>query len=154
MMETVYHIVPAGFRPLYLLTPVLVLLAGGLGMLAATGYGSQRAAFILSDRGIDFRGDVYGRRIPWNALRLSEARIVDLNREATLRPRSRRIGTALPGYAAGWFGLNNGQRALVYLTERQRALYVPTTLGYALLLSPQDPNAMLAAMRRRANQPT
>jgi hypothetical protein len=69
-----------------------------------------------------------------------------------LRPRSRRLGTGLPGYAAGWFRLNNGERALVYLTRPKPVLYVPTTLGYSLLLSPQDPENLLAAIRRKTTR--
>lgn len=33
--------------------------------------------------------------------------------------------------------LRNGEEALLYLTDRRRAVYVPTTLGYSLLLSEQ-----------------
>ncbi|SRR5258708_3572609 len=149
-METVYGIVPAGARPFYVLLPVMVLLAGVIGFLALTGYGSQRARFVLSDSGLDFRGDIYGRRLPWAALRVEEARVVGLTRDAALAPRSRRGGTGLPGYAAGWFRLRDGQRALLYLTTWHRVLYVPTTAGYALLLSPADPDGMLADLRRRA----
>jgi hypothetical protein len=151
-METVFSIVPAGMRPLYLLLPIVAVLAGGLGLLALTGYGSQRARFVLSDAGLDFRGDVYGSRVPWGMLRVQDARVVDLEREGALRPRSRRLGTALPGYAAGWFRLSNGERALLYVTARRRVLYVPTSLGYSLLLTPQDPDGMLADLRRRAGR--
>ncbi|HET7599488.1 MAG TPA: PH domain-containing protein [Gemmatimonadales bacterium] len=149
-METIYGMVPGGARPLYLLAPIFLLLVGGLGFLAWTAYGSQRARFVLSDAGIAFRGDVYGRRVPWSAVRAAEARMVDLAREPALRPRSRRVGTAVPGYAAGWFRLANGERALLYLTDRQRALYIPTDAGYALLLSPAAPERMLEEVRRRA----
>src|SRR5438128_2552846 len=102
-METVYQIVPAGMRPLYLLLPIFLLLVAVMGLLGLTAYGSQRARFVLSDAGLDFRGDVYGRRVPWAALRVQEARVVDLSREADLQPRSRRWGTGLPGYAVGWW---------------------------------------------------
>ena len=55
-------------------------------------------------------------------------------------------GTGLPGYQSGWFRLRNGERALVYLTDRRKAVYVPTALGYSLLLSPDDPGAFLSAL--------
>src|SRR6266702_4315769 len=109
-METVYQIVPAGIRPLYLLLPIFLLLVGVMGLLGLTAYGSQRTRFVLSDAGLDFRGDVYGRRVPWAALRVQEARVVDLSR--------------VPD--------------------------VPTSAGYALLLSPQHPDEMLADLRHRA----
>jgi Bacterial PH domain len=150
-METVYQMVPAGIRPLYLLLPIFLLLVAVMGFLSLTAYGSQRARFVLSDAGLDFRGDIYGGRVPWAALRVQEARIVDLSREAELRPRSRRWGTGLPGYAAGWFRLRNGERALLYVTAWSRVLYVPTSAGYVLVLSPQHPDEMLADLRHRAD---
>lgn len=150
-MESVYGIVPAGARPLYLLVPVILLLLGVLGLLAVAGYASQRARFVLSERGLDFRGDIYGRAISWTALRTADARVVDLSAEPALRPRSRRLGTGLPGYAAGWFRLANGEKALVYLTASRRTLYLPTTAGYAVLLSPREPEEMLAELRSRAS---
>jgi hypothetical protein len=57
------------------------------------------------------------------------------------------MGTGLPGYKAGWFRLRNGERALLYLTDRARAVYGPTSAGYGLLLSPAEPDAFHAALR-------
>ena len=151
-METAFEIVPAGIRPFYLLLPIFVLLLGVLCLLGMTGYGSQRERFVLSDAGLDFRGDVWGRRVPWSAVDADEARVLDLTREPGLRPVSRRMGTGLPGYVAGWFRLANGQRALLYVTAWHRVLYVPTSAGYSLLLSPQHPDAMLAELKRRAGR--
>ncbi|HEY6074400.1 MAG TPA: PH domain-containing protein [Anaerolineales bacterium] len=152
-METVYGIAPAGVRPFYILVPVFLLLAAVLSLLAIAGYASRHARFVVTEAGLDLRGDIYGKAVPWKAIRTSEARLVDLSQESGLRPRSRRLGTGLPGYAAGWFRLNNGERALVYLTRFNPVVYVPTTLGYSLLLSPQDPDSLLAALRRRPTQP-
>jgi hypothetical protein len=56
------------------------------------------------------------------------------------------MGTGLPGYQAGWFRLRNGDRALLYLTDRSKAVYVPTTEGYGVLLSPAEPEQFLAAL--------
>src|SRR5437016_733590 len=108
-METVYQILPAGMRPLYLLLPIFLLLVAVMGLLGLTAYGSQRARFVLSDAGLDFRGDVYGRRVPWAALRVQEARVVDLSREPDLQPRSRRWGTGASGL----------RRRLVPLAQRR-----------------------------------
>src|SRR5207247_10569569 len=92
-------------------------------------------------------GDLYGRLVPRAELRVCRARRVDLARDATLRPRWRRMGTGLPGYQAGWFRLRNGEKALLYLTDRSRAVYIPTTAGYSLLLSPPAPDGLLSRLR-------
>lgn len=148
-METIYHIIPSGGRPFYILLPFLVLLAIGVALLGRTLYGSQNASFVLSDAGLDFRGDVYGKHLGWGELLVDSARIVDLAHEPALRPRSRRIGTAMPGYNSGWYTLQNGEKALLYVSARDRVIYLPTTKGYSVLLSPDAPEAMLAELQRR-----
>ena len=103
--------------------------------------------FEVSATALRVRGDFYGRVIPSDLLRPEAARRVDLMREIELQPGGRTLGTGLPGYQSGWFRLRNGEKALLYLTDRARAVYVPTAAGYSLLLSPTDPDAFLAALR-------
>jgi hypothetical protein len=86
-------------------------------------------------------------------MRVSEARVVDLRVERDLQPVSRRLGTGLPGYASGWFRLRNGERALVYLTNRRRVAMVPTDLGYTVMMSADDPDGLVAALRQLAATP-
>ena len=74
---------------------------------------------------------------------------MDFRVEPGLEPRSRTMGTGMPGYGAGWFRLANGDKALVYLTTPERVVYVPTREGYALLLSVERPEAFLDALRSR-----
>ncbi|HEU4763173.1 MAG TPA: PH domain-containing protein [Gemmatimonadales bacterium] len=152
MLATTYSMIPAqGSRTLWVLVPVILLLIGGtLFLLGRTVWGAKHATFELSAEGLAFHGDVWGKAIPLAALRGGAARIVDVNTEPGLRPVSRTMGTALPGYQSGWFRLADGEKALLYLSDRHRALYIPTTLGYSVLLSPSDPDAMLADLRRLA----
>jgi hypothetical protein len=56
----------------------------------------------------------------------------------------------MPGYAAGWFRLRNGERALTYLTTRDRVAYVPVSDGYVLLLSVRNADALIADLKQRA----
>ena len=147
----VFPIAPAESRYLWLMIPVSVLLivvcVGGVALLATSVRGAQASRFEVRVDGLRLAGDLYGRLVPKSQLRVEAARRVDLVREEALRPKSRRMGTALPGYQAGWFRLRNGEKALLYLTDRTRAVYVPTTAGYSLLLSPVDPDAFLSRLR-------
>jgi len=143
----IFPIAPADARPLWVLVPVALVAVGLLVLLAVTLSGARGARFEASATGLRVRGDMYGRVIPIDHLRPEGARRVDLSREVDLRPAGRTFGTGLPGYQAGWFRLRSGEKALLYLTDRTRAVYVPTSAGYALLLSPKDPDAFLAALR-------
>jgi hypothetical protein len=116
-------------------------------MLITTVRGSRVSRFELSNAGLRLRGDLYGRLIPANTIRGRAARIVDLASTRDLQPRWRTMGTAYPGYRAGWFRLRNGEKALVYLTETNRTVYVPTRNGYSVLLTPQQPERFLERLR-------
>ncbi|HMF09269.1 MAG TPA: PH domain-containing protein, partial [Thermoanaerobaculia bacterium] len=78
------------------------------------------------------------------------ARAVDLRIDTALNPAVRTMGTALPGYRAGWFRLRDGEKALCYLTDASRVAYVPTNAGYAVLVSVEDPAVFLASLKRLA----
>jgi hypothetical protein len=126
---------------------LLAIMLIGATVLLATVRGARTSRFELSDAGLRLRGDLYGRMIPADSLRGGAARLVDLSSAPELQPRLRTMGTALPGYRAGWFRLRNGEKALVYLTETSRTIYVPTRKGYSVLLTPQQPERFLERLR-------
>ena len=153
MIES-FPIVPATGRGLWIIIVIVMaifVIVGG--MLVATAHGSSATRFELSEGGLRIRGDLYGRLIPASALRGDAARVVDLTGERELGPRLRTFGTAVPGYSSGWFRLRNGEKALLYVTERRRAVYVPTTAGYSVLLSPRDPDRFVERLREIAASP-
>jgi len=145
-----FVIAPAGTRPLWFLIPALLVLLAGMALLGATWFGSQRASFEVSPAGLRLRGDLYARLIPAAQLQGGAARLVDLRTTPQYRPTRRTVGTGLPGYAAGWFRLATGEKALLFLTDRSRVVYIPTRAGYVVLLSPADPAGLVAALQRVA----
>jgi hypothetical protein len=153
-MPEVFHIIPASNRAATILVPValllVVVLVGSLGLLGATIRGSRRSTFELSDAGLRIRGDIYGRLIPASQLRGGSARVVDLDQERALRPTMRTIGTAVPGYRAGWFRLADRTKALLYVTDSRRVVYVPTRAGYSVLLSVDRPTEFVRRVKEIA----
>jgi hypothetical protein len=131
-----------------IIVPVFLLLLGVGGALAYTTSASRTSRFEVSPAGLRLRGDFYGRLIPAAALRVDEARAVDLRVEPDLAPRVRTFGTGLPGYRSGWFRLRSGEKALIYITDPTRVAYVPTTDGYSVMVSVADPAAFVASLRR------
>lgn len=151
-MQT-FAIAPADTRPFWIMIPVFLILVGVLIALYLSLTGSRNARFEVSSDGLRLRGDWYGRRIPASEIRTTDVRRVDLDQDRNLQPRTRTMGTALPGYRAGWFRLRNGEKALLYLTDAKRAVQVPTTEGYSVLLSPADPEAFVTAMHSLGRRP-
>ena len=145
-MQT-FVIAPAGLRPFWLLVPVALIIVGVAVLLIVTVLGSRSASFEITAEGLQLRGDFYGRFFPKSELRAAEATRVDWSAQPQLVPAMRTLGTGLPGYQAGWFRLESGEKALLYLTDRERAVYIPTTRGHSVLLSPADPDGFLRALR-------
>ncbi|MCI0432082.1 MAG: PH domain-containing protein [Gemmatimonadetes bacterium] len=149
-MASVYWIVPAGPKVYWFFIPIFIILLGVFVLLAVAMVGTQRSRIELHEDRMVIRGDLYGRTIPYARLLTGEARIVDLRGEPSLAPVSRRVGTGLPGYRAGWFRLRNGTKALVYVTESSGVLYIPTREKYVILFSAQQPGVLLAELKPRA----
>lgn len=150
-MQEVFPMIPASSKPLWVIGGMalfLVALAGFFGFLA---YSARHVQFEISANKLHIKGDIYGRTLAIEALNLEQAREIDLNEERSLQPRLRTNGTGLPGYQAGWFKLRNDEKALVFLTDRRRVVYIPTREGYALLLSVAAPKVFLNALLRAAS---
>ena len=150
MTET-FAIVPSQGKAIWVIIAFIGLVFIALfTILALTLRGAQGSRFEVSAEGLRLRGDIWGRRIPATAIKGAEARLVDFNASPELRPNWRTAGTALGSYNSGWFRLKNGEKALLYLTTKTQVAYVPTTEGYSLLLSPQDPERFIARVKEIA----
>jgi len=130
------------------------LIFGGLAvfMLALAvlfvffAFASRNLRFEVGEGELKIRGDIYGRTIPISRLIVDEAEAIRL-RDTEYRLRWKRNGTAVPGYRSGWFSLRNGMKALVFVTDQDRVVRIPTRDGYQLLVSPGDPTSFIAALK-------
>jgi hypothetical protein len=149
-MKEVFPILPGGAAPIAFTAFIVVIVMVVACFLLSLGWGSRFARFEVSETGLRIRGAVYGRSIALDRLDLEAASVVHLAAEPDLRITRKTNGSNMPGYWSGWFRLASGRRALLFLTERTRVLHVPTHDDYSLLLSPRDPEGLLAALRRQA----
>jgi len=148
-MPEVFAIVPASLKPMWFLGAICVLLVIIGGALGYTAYSARNSRIEVGTGEIRLVGDFWARSIPITSLRLDAAAVLDLRESTDYAPRIRTFGTAVPGYASGWYRLRNGEKALAYLTHRGSVVYLPTSLGYSLLLSADRPEELLAALRSR-----
>ncbi len=144
----VFSISPASSKPLWFLAIIGILLSFILAILAYTAYSSLNSRVELASNQLRLVGDFWGRTIPLELLDISEARILDLDRRSEYALKRRTFGTGLPGYASGWFRLRNGEKALVYLTRSEQVVYLPTSLGYSLLLTVREPVRFIETLQR------
>jgi hypothetical protein len=149
-MPEVFHIVPASGRAVGFFTGLGVLLLGLVALFGYFAYASLSARFEVSEQGLHIRSALYGRTIPAAALVPEQAQIVDLRTEHDLQPNLRTNGIGMPGYSSGWFRLRQKGKALLFVTDPSRVVYLPTRDGYSVLLSVRRPEAFLQALHRSA----
>ena len=147
-MPETFPIIPGQIRVFWIAVLILIAVIFAVVALVYSLNGARTARFEVSSAGLHLRGDFYGRFIPMRTLKLDSARVVDLRNEPSLTPVLRTMGTAIPGYRAGWFRLRDGERALLYVTDQSQVVYVPTGDGYAILLSVANPGGFLESLRR------
>jgi hypothetical protein len=142
-----FELAPIGTKPLWWSLSILslVVLMAVLALVAALLLLHLPKIEVGAD-GIRIGSSLFGRTIPLSQLELEGARRVDIVASPELRPKWRTMGIGLPGYKAGWFRLQNGDKALLFVTNAEDVVYVPTKDDYALMVTPADPAAFLAAL--------
>jgi len=103
--------------------------------------------------GLEVTSSFYRTRVPLAALRLDQARVVDLAERTELKPALRSNGFSVPGFKSGWYRLRNRRKAFVAGVGERRWLWLPTTGAHDLLLQPGDPQRLLQQLRELAQAP-
>ncbi len=138
-MEKVFGIIPASsgvFTFIWIFSVVIgVILIGVIVLFSLIGYQSRHAVFTVSEEGLRISPGLYSRFIPKENINTNEVRLVNLDIETAYKPKWRTNGAGLPGYKAGWYKLQNKEKALLFVTDRSSVVYIPTTDNYSVMLS-------------------
>lgn len=118
-----------------------LLPAGLLSTLA------HREIRIEGDRLVVAAALVFARKVPLGELALDRARVLDLDEHTGYRPMLQLGAFSFARFNAGRYLLRNRQRAFCLLTDRRRVLVLPQRDGRLLLLSPEQPQVLLDALR-------
>ena len=144
-MET-FNVVPADSTSLWLMVPFVVLMAGMALFFISILNSSKNTKVNITSETVQIKGGVYGKSIPKDALLLDDAEILNLDRQRQYGI-IRTNGIGLPGYSAGWFRTSGGDKVLAFVTNRKKVVRIPTTNGYDLMLSMEEPEAFLEALK-------
>ena len=147
-MNKVFPITPASIKAFSVIGIVIIPLILIMGLVA---YSAINTRFEVNGEGLRLKGVIYGRFIHKESIIVENSRILNLNVESEFKPVRRTNGIGLPGYGAGWFKLANGERALLFVTDRINVVYMPTTEGYSVLLSTVNSEEFLESINEEWN---
>ncbi|MBM2825497.1 MAG: hypothetical protein HW402_1161 [Dehalococcoidales bacterium] len=138
-MVKTFAIAAASAAPFIFLAAIGIFLIFILVLFAFIGYSARNTSFELDDQGLRIKGNIYGQFIPKEQVVGEGVRIINLDTSPEYKPGLRTNGIGLPGYSAGWFRLKNKEKALLFVTDPSKVVYLPTTKSYAILLSVSNP---------------
>ncbi|MFQ6372804.1 PH domain-containing protein [Shewanella sp. YIC-542] len=132
--------------------PATILLAI-MGFTGWLYWQANAAGLTLSAKTLDIRVPLYSQSIALTHLQVSQAKVINGADEARPSLSLRTNGVGMPGYHLGWFRLDAGTKAFVAVSGVGDMLWIPTDLGYDLLLAPAEPQAVLQMLQARFSAP-
>lgn len=113
----------------------------------------QRRAITLGNGQLDIVSTLYRKRVPLTSLRLERARVVNFDEHPELKPGNKSNGIQFPGFRSGHFHMGDGGKGFCLITDNRRVLILPLRDGSTLMLSPEQPRALLNALRHLVERP-
>lgn len=89
-------------------------------------------------------GGMYKVRIPLAQIDADGASMLSASDKKS--PGWRLNGIGIPGYCQGWFSGPRRKKVFAVLTSRRNIVYVPTSAGFDLMLTLDDPESFLRAL--------
>ncbi len=121
-----------------------------LGLLSWVFYKAHDTSVRLTSSTMLVDIPLYRVELPRQSLVPTEAKIVSLGGDDAPKLSYRSNGVGMPGYSLGWFKLADASdrtdKALLSVTGDGQVLVLPTTEGYLLILSLEQPEALLASL--------
>jgi len=147
MSQKVYHIIPASSISIWAFVLVMLALIGILVLYGRFMYWSKYTSYEVDDSQLRIQGGIYSRIMEREQLLLDDASIENIKGHELYGIRIRTNGIGLPGFKSGWFTLKNGEKALLFVTDQNRVLRIPTKDDFSLLLTVDDPEGLLNTLR-------
>jgi hypothetical protein len=152
-MERVFGIIPSSsgaYTAIWVISIavflVLVLVAA---IFISTGYQSRHLKYSFTDEGLRISPGLYTRTIPWEHIERDGVKVLNLSIDTDYKLERRTNGAGMPGFASGWFRLANDEKALVFVTDRNRVVYIPTNQDYSVLLSVSEAEEFAGVLQSR-----
>ncbi|MDR1837774.1 MAG: PH domain-containing protein [Treponema sp.] len=112
---------------LVIIIPLVILTFGIISSIKNT-------TLTLTEKELIIKSALYGRKIPLENIMVDGIKGISLDENTDYNLSIRTNGTALPQFKSGWFRLKNREKALVFVTDKNNVVLIPTK-DYLLLFS-------------------
>jgi hypothetical protein len=112
--------------PIIMIIFVFIMMLVITWLMVGTIFTTKNTSISIKDGEVVINSFLYGRKIPIENILINEIKTINLNQDEEYGISVRTNGIGLPNYKSGWMRLKNGKKALVYLTNEEKVLLMPT----------------------------
>lgn len=105
----------------------------------------------VNDSALAFRTVFYSKTIDIDDIFLDKVRMLDGKDEKNI-PSFRTNGISFSGINWGWFKLKNGRRALVFVTDKEDSILIPTNLNFDVIISTSEPEKLINTIAKKGDR--
>ena len=111
--------------PIVMIIFMIIMSLGVIGLMVGVISASKNTSISIKDNEVIINSFMYGRKIPIENILVNEIQRINLN-DSEYNIRIRTNGISLPYLKSGWMRLRNQKKALVYITNTENVLLIPT----------------------------
>jgi hypothetical protein len=123
-----------GFVPVFTAGLILVITIPLIILTFGIMSSIKNTTLTLTEKELIIKSAFYGRKIPLENIMIEGIKGINLDENTDYDLSLRTNGTALPQFKSGWFRLKDREKALVFLTDKNSVVLIPTK-DYLLLFS-------------------
>jgi hypothetical protein len=112
--------------PIIMIIFVFIVMLVITWLMVGTIFTTKNTSISIKDGEVIINSFLYGRKILINNILTNEIKTINLKQDEEYRISAKTNGISLPNYKSGWMRLKNGKRALVFLTNEEKVLLMPT----------------------------
>ena len=123
-----------GFIPILMVSLMLVIIIPLIILTFGIISSMKNTTLTLTEKELIIKSTFYGRKIPLENIMVDGIKAISLDENTDYDLSIRTNGTATPQFKSGWFRLKNREKALVFITDKNSVVLIPTK-DYLLLFS-------------------
>jgi hypothetical protein len=148
-VKEIFPIIPISSTSTWIIVGVVLLISTVCLFLGYIGYQGYHLSVVVGEEELTLKGPLYGRTLKLPELKGEEIRRVDLNGEDEFKGYKRTNGIGLPGLRLGWFGVPNRKKLLLFVTDFEKTVLIPTWKTYDLVVSVEEPEKLIRHLQER-----
>ena len=127
---------PKGFLNVLPIIIFIVLIMVLIVFIIGFVFSMKHTTISIKNNEVIIKTFLYGRKIQIEDILINEIQTINLKQNNEYNVSIRTNGIGLPNFHLGWMKLKNGKKALVYLTNKENVLLMPTK-NFVVLFSMQ-----------------